>query len=48
MRQSHLALTKTTVSEDQTTGEPKRPHHVSKDGQYTGRKVTTATKKVKR
>lgn len=48
MRQSHLALSKTTVSEDQTTGEAKRPHHVSKDGMYNGRKVTSATKKVKR
>jgi large subunit ribosomal protein L32 len=48
MRQSHLALDKTTVAEDKDTGELKRPHHVSKDGQYNGRKVTTATKKVKR
>ena len=46
MRQSHLALKKTTVTEDQTTGEQKRPHHVSPDGMYRGRKVTTA--KVKK
>lgn len=46
MRQSHHALGKTAVSEDQTSGEQKRPHHVSPDGNYRGRKVTTA--KVKR
>lgn len=26
---------------DQTTGELKRPHHVSPDGYYNGRQVTT-------
>ena len=46
MRQSHHALTKTTVVEDKTSGELKRPHHVSPDGHYRGRKVTSA--KVKR
>ena len=46
MRQSHLALKTTAVTEDQTTGEAKRPHHVSPDGMYKGRKVTTA--KVKK
>ena len=46
MRQSHLALKTVAVGEDQTTGEAKRPHHVSPDGNYKGRKVTTA--KVKR
>lgn len=46
MRQSHHALGKTAVSEDKTTGTLKRPHHVSEDGMYKGRKVTTA--KVKR
>lgn len=47
MRQSHLALSTTNaVVEDQTTGELKRSHHVSPDGMYKGRKVTTA--KVKR
>lgn len=48
MRQSHLALETTTIAEDKTSGELKRPHHVSKDGNYNGRKVTTAVKKVKR
>jgi large subunit ribosomal protein L32 len=46
MRQSHHALDKVTVAEDKTSGELKRPHHVSPDGNYRGRKVTTA--KVKR
>ncbi|MES2985483.1 MAG: 50S ribosomal protein L32 [Pseudomonadota bacterium] len=47
MRQSHLALNKNeAVVEDKTTGELKRSHHVSADGMYKGRKVTTA--KVKR
>lgn len=47
MRQSHLALDKTNaVVEDKTTGELKRSHHVSPDGMYNGRKVTSA--KVKR
>jgi large subunit ribosomal protein L32 len=46
MRQSHLALETVTVTEDQTTGEQKRPHHVSPDGMYRGRKVTT--RKVKK
>lgn len=40
MRRSHHALEKTTVSEDKTTGELKRPHHVSADGYYNGRQVT--------
>ncbi|MFO0389111.1 MAG: 50S ribosomal protein L32 [Alphaproteobacteria bacterium] len=40
MRRSHHALTKTTVVEDKTTGELKRPHHVSADGYYNGRQVT--------
>lgn len=42
MRRSHHALKGTTVAEDKTTGELKRPHHVSKDGYYNGRQVTTA------
>ena len=40
MRRSHHALGKTTVGEDKTTGELKRPHHVSVDGYYNGRQVT--------
>ena len=42
MRRSHHALEGTTVVEDKTTGELKRPHHVSRDGYYNGRQVTTA------
>jgi len=41
MRRSHHALSKTTVVQDKTTGELKRPHHVSADGYYNGRQVTT-------
>lgn len=40
MRRSHDKLTKVNVVEDKTTGELKRPHHVSADGYYKGRKVT--------
>jgi len=39
MRRSNHALGKTTVVEDATTGELKRPHHVSLDGYYKGRQV---------
>lgn len=39
MRRSHHALKSTTVAEDKTTGEQKRPHHVSPDGYYNGRQV---------
>lgn len=39
-RRSHHALDGVTVVEDKTTGELKRPHHVSVDGYYNGRKVT--------
>ena len=41
MRRSHHALRKVKVAEDKTTGELKRPHHVSPDGYYNGRQVTT-------
>jgi large subunit ribosomal protein L32 len=41
MRRSHDALKKTNPVEDKTTGELKRPHHVSSDGYYNGRQVTT-------
>ena len=42
MRRAHHALTVVKVGEDKTTGEAKRPHHVSADGYYNGRQVTTA------
>jgi large subunit ribosomal protein L32 len=41
-RRSHNALDTVTVVEDKTSGELKRPHHVSPDGNYKGRQVTTA------
>ena len=41
MRRSHHALRKVKAVEDKTTGELKRPHHVSADGYYNGRQVTT-------
>lgn len=40
-RQSQKALRPVNVIEDKTTGELKRPHHVSQDGYYKGRQVTT-------
>lgn len=40
MRRSHDSLKSTNPVEDKTTGELKRPHHVSADGYYKGRKVT--------
>lgn len=40
MRRSHDSLKKTNPVEDKTSGELKRPHHVSADGYYKGRKVT--------
>lgn len=42
MRKSaNMAYAKKTTGyvEDSTTGELKRPHHVSKDGYYNGRNV---------
>ncbi len=38
-RRSHDGLKKTALSEDQTTGEIHRRHHVSADGYYRGKKV---------
>lgn len=40
MRRSHDNLKTVTVVEDKTSGELKRPHHVSPDGNYNGRQVT--------
>lgn len=39
MRRSHDALGRQTLSEDSTTGEIHRRHHVTPDGFYRGRKV---------
>ncbi len=41
MRRSHHALDNVNAVEDRTSGELKRPHHVSPDGYYNGRQVTT-------
>ena len=39
MRRSHDALTASTLTVDQTTGETQRRHHVTKDGIYRGRQL---------
>ncbi|HIG61995.1 MAG: 50S ribosomal protein L32 [Pseudomonadota bacterium] len=39
MRRSHDSLKGPTLSEDPTTGETHRRHHVSADGFYRGTKV---------
>jgi len=39
MRRSHDALSSTTLSVEQTTGETHLRHHVSAEGYYRGRKV---------
>ncbi len=39
MRRSHDALTGSTLSVEQTSGELHRRHHVSADGYYRGKKV---------
>lgn len=41
-RRSQKGLTGTNVVENSTTGELHRPHHVSPDGYYRDRQVTTA------
>jgi|TARA_R110001583_G_scaffold17766_3_gene71662 large subunit ribosomal protein L32 len=38
-RRSHDALTAPTLSQDSTTGEVHRRHHVTDDGFYRGRQV---------
>lgn len=39
MRRAHDALGKPTLSEDVTTGEVHRRHHVTPDGFYRGRQI---------
>lgn len=39
MRRSHDSLTGPTLSEDPSTGETHRRHHVTADGFYRGRQV---------
>ena len=38
-RRSHDSLKKSALSEDQTTGEKHRRHHISSDGFYKGKQV---------
>ena len=38
-RRAHDALRKPTLSEDPTTGEVHRRHHITADGFYRGRQV---------
>ena len=39
MRRAHDALSRPTLSEDKTTGEVHRRHHITPDGFYRGRHV---------
>lgn len=41
MRRSHDALKNPSLSVESTTGETHRRHHISANGYYRGRKVTT-------
>jgi large subunit ribosomal protein L32 len=42
-RRSHDSLKKVTLSEEPTTGETHRRHHISADGYYRGKKVLPDT-----
>ena len=42
MHRSHDALTAPALSVDGNTGEVHRPHHISPNGMYRGRKVVKA------
>ncbi len=39
MRRSHDSLTSPALSEDPTTGETHRRHHITPDGYYRGKRV---------
>lgn len=41
-RRAHDALKGVTLSEDPTTGETHRRHHVTADGFYRGKKVVSS------
>jgi len=43
MRRSHDALTGAALSVDQTTGETHLRHHVTPDGYFKGRKITSSS-----
>ena len=42
MHRAHDALTAPALSVDSATGEVHRPHHISANGMYRGRKVVKA------
>jgi large subunit ribosomal protein L32 len=42
MRRSHDALTSPALSQDKQTGEIHRPHHISPNGFYNGKRVLKA------
>ncbi|MFZ5697890.1 MAG: 50S ribosomal protein L32 [Pseudomonadota bacterium] len=43
MRRSHDSLPVAAISEDPTSGEVHRRHHMTKDGFYRGRQVVKTT-----
>lgn len=42
MRRAHDSLTAATLTEDKTTGEMHRRHHMTADGFYRGRQIVKA------
>lgn len=46
MRRAHDALSASTLSVDQTTGETHRRHHVSPEGFYRGRQVVASKEEI--
>lgn len=46
MRRSHDSLKPVQLSEDPTTGEVHRRHHITADGYYRGRKVIDTSEPV--
>ncbi|MDZ7789980.1 MAG: 50S ribosomal protein L32 [Xanthomonadales bacterium] len=46
MRRSHDSLSAPTVSEESTTGEMHRRHHVSAEGFYRGRQVVEVAPEI--
>ena len=43
MRRAHDSLTTAAITEDPTSGEVHRRHHMTKDGFYRGRQVIKST-----
>lgn len=46
MRRAHDSLTGPALSEDPTSGEVHRRHHITKDGFYRGRQVVKNVEEV--